>query len=103
MVVISITDQVVDIMQINVRNLMEREQRLADLDNRAGKTMTLKGTIKICFWFHCFISGTILVHRIYLFVPCLKLRCLYYSQITIFHETWSYCYITWYCFTPCFW
>jgi hypothetical protein len=28
---------------------MEREQRLAELDNRAGKTMTLKDFVKICF------------------------------------------------------
>jgi hypothetical protein len=72
MVDISRNDQVVEIMQINVRSLVEREQRLADLDNRAGKTMTMKDFVKICFWFHCFIFGTILVHRIYLSVPCLK-------------------------------
>jgi hypothetical protein len=39
MVYISLNDQVVGIMQINVRSLMEREQRLEDLDNRAGKAM----------------------------------------------------------------
>jgi hypothetical protein len=94
MVDISLNDQVVEIMQINVRSLMEREQKLAELDNRAGKTMTLKDFVKICFWFHCFISGTLLVHQIYVSVPCLKLRCLYFSQKTIFHETWNDCYVT---------
>jgi hypothetical protein len=41
MVYISLNDQVVEIMQINVKSLMEREQRLAELDNRAGKAMTM--------------------------------------------------------------
>jgi len=49
MVDTSLNDQVVEIMQINVRSLMEREQRLADMDNRAGKTMTLEDFVKICF------------------------------------------------------
>lgn len=36
MVNILVNNQVVDIMQINVKSLMEREQRLQDLDDRAG-------------------------------------------------------------------
>jgi hypothetical protein len=40
MVNISINNQVGEIMKINVRSLMEREQKLADLENRAGKAAT---------------------------------------------------------------
>jgi hypothetical protein len=41
MVNILLNDQVVDIMQLNVISLMDRNQRLADLDDRAGKAMTM--------------------------------------------------------------
>lgn len=46
---ISLNDQVVEIMQINVRSLMEREQNLADLDNRAGKGMITQQCVEKCF------------------------------------------------------
>jgi hypothetical protein len=46
---ISLNDQVVEIMQINVRSLMEREQKLADLDNRAGKAVITQQCVEKCF------------------------------------------------------
>jgi hypothetical protein len=45
---ISPNDQVVEIMQINVRSLMEREQKLADLDDRAGKAMITQQCVARC-------------------------------------------------------
>jgi hypothetical protein len=49
MVDISLNDQVVGIMQINVRSLMEREQRLAELDNRAGKAVITQQCVEKYF------------------------------------------------------
>jgi hypothetical protein len=61
MVTISLNVQVVEIMQINVRSLMEREQRLAELDIRAGKGMRTQQRAEKCFVVFGYF-GTQLVH-----------------------------------------
>jgi hypothetical protein len=67
MVTISLNVQVVEIMQINVRSLMEREQRLAELDNRAGKATEMRQRVEKCFVVFGYFGTQVCALIVYLF------------------------------------